>query len=113
MDMSFLWRAENGETPKIGRIKSLIAEAEIDQATQAEAHLGSKHAQLETELAMVNSELQAVKRENVELRLQEVHVQALTEHAEVIFIPRLSGPHSHAPPHSTAIPKNLAPQLVL
>jgi hypothetical protein len=25
----------------------------------------------------------------------------------------LSGPHSHAPPHSTAIPKNLAPQLVL
>jgi hypothetical protein len=103
MDMSFLWRAGNGETEKIGRIKTLIAEAEIEQATQAEAQIGNKHAQLETEQAMVNSELQAVKRENVELatelRLQAVHVHALTEHAEVIFISRVEwGSFTHTAP---------------
>jgi hypothetical protein len=93
MSSGFLWRAAAGE---------------IEQATQAQAQTkktGYTHAQLETELAMVKSELQAVKRENVELRLKAVHVQALTEHAEVIFFHRLSGAHSHAiPSHSSTIP---------
>lgn len=81
---------DSDSDPKtIRRIKSLVAKAEIEQATQAQAQTGkirNKHAQLETELARVNAEMQVVKRENVELRLQVVHVHTLTEHAEVILI---------------------------